>query len=290
MQVRRDSVRSGDGTRIDWWQTGEADKPAILIINGAGGSESLWSELREELGDAFRFVSWDLRGLYRSAPPERDEALSLYHHAEDAIMVMDAADVERAFILTWSTGVEIASELYAWNADRCAGICAVNPTTAAIVLRQLGDADDSPLAWFADRVPFKKRRVLQAAPLLRPGENAVNLLRKLGILSPAIDHARVIELWEDLEKLNIDVVVRTLRTFAGESGRARPNFDLPMLSVRGKRDMFAGELGGMDLYDRCSDREALEIPLAGHLIPAEFSEYLSLKLESFFVHRLPDLW
>ncbi|HMR77624.1 MAG TPA: alpha/beta hydrolase, partial [Polyangiaceae bacterium] len=64
----RDQAVSGtlltdDGATIAFYDT-EGAGPPILLANGLGGPLRAWKPQIDYLGDRYRIISWDYRGLY----------------------------------------------------------------------------------------------------------------------------------------------------------------------------------------------------------------------------------
>ena len=83
-----------NGIEIYWQELG-AGYPVVLT-HGLGDCADLWTPLGEALADAYRTVSWDMRGHYRTEAPDD---LSLYTQdivVEDLRALCDHLGIERA--------------------------------------------------------------------------------------------------------------------------------------------------------------------------------------------------
>ena len=62
---------SRDGTRIAYYcaRPPRPDAPTVILANGLGGPRLAWRALVDYLGDRYRFITWDYRGLYASSRP-----------------------------------------------------------------------------------------------------------------------------------------------------------------------------------------------------------------------------
>ena len=124
VRVEERRVPSFDGTEVAYHVTGEG--PPVLLANGLGGSWKAWKHQLAHLGDRYRFVSWDYRGLYRSGPPGDRDALGIDAQVRDALAVLDAEDIERTAVLGWSMGVQVALELFRVAPERVSTLVLVN--------------------------------------------------------------------------------------------------------------------------------------------------------------------
>lgn len=100
---------SRDGVRLYWRVDGEADRPALLLLNAIGCDMSLWDGVVPHLMSRFRVLRMDVRGHGASDAPAGD--YSLDDLAADALAVLDAAATPRAVICGVSLGGMIAMTL-----------------------------------------------------------------------------------------------------------------------------------------------------------------------------------
>jgi aminoacrylate hydrolase len=92
----------------------------ILFIPGFGGIGSFWRGQVEFFKSRFRVIAIDQRGAGASARSRQE--YSLDQMTEDVLIVMDAANINAAFLVGHSTGGAIAQVLSARNPERISGI------------------------------------------------------------------------------------------------------------------------------------------------------------------------
>lgn len=90
------------GVRLYWRVDGEADKPALLLLNAIGVDMALWDRAVPHLMGRFRVVRMDIRGHGASDAPGGEHSLD--DLADDALAVLDAADAARAAVCGVSLG------------------------------------------------------------------------------------------------------------------------------------------------------------------------------------------
>ncbi len=109
-------VRSTDGVRLHYAETGRRSKPPVLMLQGLGADKHLWDLQRIALLPWYRTIALDNRGAGRSDKPYG--AYSLEQMADDAISTLDNAGVEDAHIVGASMGGVIAQLLALRHPER----------------------------------------------------------------------------------------------------------------------------------------------------------------------------
>ena len=91
-----------NGARIAWRVQGALNGPVVLLANSLAADQTLWSEVVSRLSPTHRLITFDNRGHGLSTCP--DEPSSLSDLALDAMAVLDAVGVEKAWWLGVSLG------------------------------------------------------------------------------------------------------------------------------------------------------------------------------------------
>lgn len=109
-------VRSSDGVRLHYRETGRRSGPPVLMIQGLGADKHLWDLQRAALAPWYHTIALDNRGAGRSDKPFGH--YSLEQMADDAVAVLDAIGVERAHVVGASMGGAITQVLALRHPDR----------------------------------------------------------------------------------------------------------------------------------------------------------------------------
>jgi pimeloyl-ACP methyl ester carboxylesterase len=106
--VRASSLIAGNGdVRIAYDVRGSGH--SVLLIHGLGYGRWGWQPVADPLAEDLRVLTYDNRGLGESdVPPGPYTVRQL---AADAVAVLDAAEVERAYVVGTSLGGMVAQEL-----------------------------------------------------------------------------------------------------------------------------------------------------------------------------------
>lgn len=102
-------VRGSDGTRINYDTFGRADGPPVLLVQGLGADSRGWLRQRGMLGDRYRGIVFDNRGVGRSDVPPGPYDLEVM--AADAVAVLDDLGIDAAHVMGASMGGIIAQIL-----------------------------------------------------------------------------------------------------------------------------------------------------------------------------------
>jgi 3-oxoadipate enol-lactonase len=117
------SVTSADGTRLRAWDN-EGHGAPVVISNGLGTPHDAWPDINRRT-DRYRVMTWDQRGLGGSDRPADESRITIADHTDDLFAVMDSYGVERAVVIGWSAGVNVAFEAALRHPKRIAGVLAI---------------------------------------------------------------------------------------------------------------------------------------------------------------------
>ncbi len=125
--AERRRATSRDGSQIAYEVVGKGPK-TILLANGLGGRLYAWQPMLDAFSRTHRLITWDYRGLFDSHMEAAGRKLSVSHHVDDAVAILDAEGVDRAVLVGWSMGVQVSLDLSATHPSRVAGLVLINGT------------------------------------------------------------------------------------------------------------------------------------------------------------------
>jgi len=128
--LRRGAITADDGTRVVYEVVGR-DVPGaetIVLANGLGGRLYSWLPLIDALGDRYRQISWDYRGLFDSDLPEDRRKITIHRHAKDVTEILDAEGIKSAHFFGWSMGVQVSLEFTLCYPERALSLVLINGT------------------------------------------------------------------------------------------------------------------------------------------------------------------
>ena len=163
------STTAGDGTTIEYEETGSGDGPPIVLVHGITENRHSWDPIVERLSGDRRVISLDLRGHGESGTAERYDLESM---AGDVAAVAMVTEAERPHLVGHSLGGAVVSATGAnypvtsvVNVDQSLQLGAFKEQLVSVE-QQLRDPDAFPLvidglfeAMSGDRMGDEQRRV-----------------------------------------------------------------------------------------------------------------------------------
>lgn len=284
--LERRHAQSADGTTIAYYVGGAGPgAPVLVVAGGLAGHHCVWRHQLAYLGDRFRFVTWDYRGLFHSeAPRPKGARFGITAQLEDLRAVVDAAELDRFSLLGWSVGVQIATEAFHALPGRIESLVMMCGTAG----RPLEIATDAPrlgeLLRRALRATRGRGSLLNGASHSWLGRQALSQsLRRLGLLGPTVDDEVLAELVTSLAEVDKANYIETLYALASHDATAAlASIDAPALVLAGGRDPFAPTTLSHQLARQLPCSEVLVVPSGRHFLFLEFPDLVNLRLERFF--------
>ena len=114
-----------DGTRLFYEDEDRGDpRTPVILCDGIGCDGYVWRHLRAAL-EPRRVIHGHYRGHGRSQPPRRAGCLEIEDLADDAVAILDDAEIGCAVWIGHSMGVQVALETWRRHPDRVAGLVLV---------------------------------------------------------------------------------------------------------------------------------------------------------------------
>lgn len=280
------TVQSRDGTRIVYAVAGDGPRDFVLAP-GLGGPMSSYRFLIQRFSREFRFITWEARGLYRSAVPQAGlDALRLEDHVADLEAIVEREGA-RAFVLGgWSMGVQISLEYAHRHPGRAAALVLINGAFGHLLksvallgghegalrsLVRLGSAA-------GPAVSFLARATLDRRPTYA-------LMRALGLMGGEFEELRSLTCeFKHLEFGRYLAMMLKLNEHTCESYLGQ--IDLPALVTAGSRDRMTPPGLGRELARRLPRGELFLIERGTHYALVEEPEAINRALAAFLQRAL----
>lgn len=277
------SVTSFDHTVLAARRAGSGDGIPLLAIPAIGATMVAWARALVDVGRERPVVSWDLRGLHDSGPPQSDR-LDAGAHAEDAIACLDHFGFDRFLVASWSNASRIALEIAARYPERVAGLALVSGGfghSPGRLLRYREPQSLLPLLAGAGKHFASPLHVAISALVSRP--EIGGLVRQSGLIGATADTAMLVELLRGIATCDMRTLLAVFDEVAGDDGSSLlATIEAPTLVVVGERDPFTPRRM-VEQMARTIPRARLEIyDRATHYLPLEYPARLGDNLRAFW--------
>jgi 3-oxoadipate enol-lactonase len=281
-----------DGVTIAYNVLGDGPR-TLLLANGLGGRLYAWEPLIRALPPGYKVITWDYRGLFDSTPPTRRRHLSVPHHAEDALALLDAEGVQRAVFCGWSMGVQVSLEATALAEERVAGLVLLNGTYGHVF-----SSGFQPLV----RVPFAgawMHAVVEYVMDHPAAGKAIATLAPMGIHPVAaifwlISHTSFANSYPLLQRYTKEVFDD--RTFLNylhlfqelDAHSALPHLryiDAPALVISGAFDWLTPSYQSRVIAQRLKNSELMDLKRASHFVLMERPDEVNAAVRRFLDTR-----
>jgi proline iminopeptidase len=153
------------GGSLGGWVSGSGDP--VLLLHGGPGVSDYTKGLAEEIETRFTVYRYQQRGL---APSTLEGPFEVATHVDDALAVLNANNLEQAWLVGHSWGGHLALFVASLHPDRCRGVLCIDPQGA------VGDGGGRDLETnvLARLTPEDRERAMASE---ESGEDAVEGLR-----------------------------------------------------------------------------------------------------------------
>ncbi len=243
--------------------------PAVLVLHGGPGSSDYTEGLEAEIAGRCTLVRYTQRGV---EPSLERGPYTVEQHVADAIAVLDALGLERAWLLGHSWGGHLAMHVAVTHPERLHGLISVS------ALGAVGDGGEAGFAaeLMARTPPADAARAEELDQRAMRGEGTdAEAMESLRLLWPAYFHTREAAPEMPESRLSVECYADTWASMhehlaAGTLERGLPGLSMPALIVHGRQDPIplrtareAAELipgARLEVIDECGHFPWLEQP------------------------------
>ena len=277
---------AGDGTRLVAWSNGHDEGMPVLVCNGMGVPPEAWPRLLDDSCE-FSVVGWNHRGALGSDRPEDPSRIDIEDHADDAIALMDSMGWERAVIVAWSLGVNVAFELAGRHPERVSGLLSVAGVPGGtfdtlfapqFVPRPLRKPMGVGVATMGKTFGSQLNLLAKAVPTGRP---FVEVLRHTGFMLPYAQTDDVVPWVNSMLDQDFNWYFELALALARHE-EVDPSFiECPVTIVSGAIDMLTSQSDVQRYADKISHAEVHSLP-GTHCLPLEFPDDIMEMLRDLY--------
>lgn len=277
-----------DGTEIAYSVTG--DGPSMVLTNGLTTTVNFWEQLHARWSRQQRVLTWDMPGHGDSSPARSAASARLEQQAEVVVRLMDAAGMEAAVQVGWSSGCQVALETYRRYPGRCTALVLLLGSAGRVlsttrlgvpgpVIYRLVRATPTPV--FATLLRLFTRGTKAAG-----GERIGRALGLIGPATMARDAAPIIEHLGRLDARTVQIMIASAQEH--NAWDLLPAIHVPVLIVAGDRDPFApaGTVGAV-MHARCPSSELVRLRGATHTALIDHAGEIGDAVDDFLRGRVP---
>jgi pimeloyl-ACP methyl ester carboxylesterase len=287
--VEKFRVTSRDGAELTAYLAGGSG-PVLVLASGLGGPFSAWRYQIAHFSKRFRILSWDYRGLFESRLPAAHGPVDVATHAADLDVLLNEIGADRAAVVGWSMGVQVALEYHASYPHRTTHLVLINGTAGR-------PFDSLPLPGTSVLLPQLLRGAQRfgatGTTLLRRAAEArtgVSVLRALSSLATELAPDVATELFGEFSQVDLGVYFRTLQAL-GEHDRHEVlrQVNVPSLVIAGARDRFTPLRLSERMAREIRNAELVVVPKGTHYSATEFPDFVNRHIEAFLSRNGHDV-
>jgi pimeloyl-ACP methyl ester carboxylesterase len=279
LQHRR--LVSYDGTELAYQVRGHG--PAVVLVNGLGGIPDAFRHVYSFLGEEYKILTWDYRGLHGSKRPRDLETLTVPAQCRDLEMLLAAERMERAVFIGWSMGVQLIFEYYRARRRQMEGIVALNgtaglPLRSAVASRRLGAL--APALLRAARL--QSGLVGRATRAWIDWRGAVPAMQRIGMLSRDADVDNFLEVARGFASMDWKLYLHSLARLGDHDAcDVLPEVSIPTLIIAGDRDLLTPPHTAEAIHRAVRGSRLVVIPGGTHYTPVEYPRIIQDELAGF---------
>jgi pimeloyl-ACP methyl ester carboxylesterase len=260
---------SRDGLRLGCQSIGAG--PPVVLANGLGGTFGAWRHLYNHLSARHRVVSWDYRGFFSSEMPPAPADVSMARHVDDLEDLLAFLRVERAVIIGWSMGTQLAFELYRRRPELIAGLGIVNGTAGrpfdtvrgALLMRHV-------IPLLSREVGRRGEAVGALAREATAWQGLIGTLKALGLVDPALDESVFADLAGDFGRIDFTHYAECmLRLGEHNAWDVLPSIRVPATIIVGERDFMTPVSVARRMSEIIPDARLVVVSGGSHYAPLE---------------------
>ncbi len=280
-------LHAPDGTDLAYWVRGQG--PAIALTNGLTTTTSFWSQLQPRWERSHRVLSWDLPGHGVSSPARSDASALLSEQPDLLVRLMDAAGMEHAVQVAWSTGCQVALEMYRRHPERCTALVLVLGAAGRVLSTAGLPLPGTWIDMLVRHTPPPIFGVLARA-LARIAHAPGGQLgpRALGLIGKGTTYREAALITEHLRRIDPRTVQTMIASAQAHSAwDVLPTVAVPTLIIAGDLDPFApAATVGVKMHASCRGSELVRLPEGTHTALFDHADIIGSAVDDFLQRRV----
>jgi pimeloyl-ACP methyl ester carboxylesterase len=285
------TLATDDGACLFYQTFGHRRRPAVVLANGIGVRYVGLTRQLAALRRRFHLVTWDYRGMGRSAVPDPATAdVTMARHARDALTLLDGLGIRRAAFIGWSMGAQVALEVIRAAPGRVTGLVSLLGTCGRPFQRAFPPRVAAAVEDAFDRMR-RHPRLVQApfhVAIALPGF-AHFVLRHVPFLSAETDPQIFDAIVRSVAGIEKSYYGRCMLELARhDAADVLAHISCPSLIIAGERDYLMPVREARKMAGRIPGAEYREVPGGTHFSLFEQPERVNAWLEAFLSRGSAD--
>lgn len=237
--IREGQLQRDDGTRIDYRVLGDRG-PWMLLCNGVTTTHDFWDGVAERWPDR-RLIQWDYPGHGKSSAACSPASARMPALASICVDVLDALEVERASVVGFSMGSQVALLAGLESPDRFDAVVSLLGPAGGLFETALWGVGGKAAAALLAGLPGRSVHLLHGALNLAARSPATYAAgRLLGLFGPETSKSDLRKVTTHLRRVDAPTVREMLLSAGALDLRPRlAGLHPPLLIITGERDSFA---------------------------------------------------
>lgn len=284
-----------DGTEIAYWVQGvrgvHANAPALTLTNGLTTNTAFWRYLLPRWTPEYRVLSWDLPGHGESGPARSLASATIAEQPEILVRLMDAAGIDSAVHLGWSTGCQVVLELYRRYPSRCSGLVLLLGSAGRVLSTSALPLPGVVVDRLVRHMPLPVFTGLSRAMAYASGAPLLDRVpRALGLIGRATSREDAAGISRHLRHVDTRTVQQMVASAHAHSAwELLSEIAVPVLIVAGDRDPFApADTVGVRMHAMCPGAELVRLPEGTHTALFDHAEVIGESVDRF-LNRMRQL-
>jgi pimeloyl-ACP methyl ester carboxylesterase len=275
-------LRAADDTELGYWVRGQGS--SMVLTNGVTTTTNFWSHLQPRLSRSHRVLSWDLPGHGVSSPARSQASAQVAELPRLLVRLMDAADMERAVQVGWSTGCQVVLEMYRRHPERCAALVLILGAAGRVLSTAALPLPGHVIDLIVRHMPRPIfGGIARALARVAHGPGGQIVPRAVGLIGKRTTPGDAAQITEHLRRIDTPTVQTMIASAQAHSAwDVLPTVAVPTLIVAGDLDPFApAETVGVQMHACCPGSELLRLPEGTHTALLDHADVIGDALDEF---------
>lgn len=282
-------VTAHDRTEIAYAVTGRG--APMVLTNGLTTTVNFWQYLLPHWSKRWRVLTWDMPGHGTSGRARSAQSATIAGQVPLLSRVMDEVHMPAAVHVAWSTGCQVALEMYRQHPERCRALVLLLGPAGRVLSTTRLPMPGRAIEWLVQHTPRPvfagATRAMTYAAHAPFGQLVPRRLGLIGRGTSQQDAARITAHLRRIDSSTIQAMIASAQQHSAWD--VLPEVRVPVLIVAGDRDPFApADTVGLRMHAQCPPSELVRLPDGTHTALLDHAGEIGEVVDEFLARRLRD--